>query len=101
MEINLTKDAKRSLAMIYRVYEKRRKAGMPKSQANYLDGISDDCIQVNRSVMEDRQELQNAGLISCDIVGGILLKDAAIIYMEGKTASTIKEWLSFGAQFIP
>lgn len=101
MEISLTKDAKCSLALIYRVYEKRRKSGMPKSQAVYLDGISDDSVQINLAVAEDIRELQNAGLISCDIVGGICLKDAAIVYMEEKTVNTIKEWLSFGAQFIP
>ena len=74
---------------------------MPKSSAVYLDGFSDDTSEVNRAVLEDRQELQKAGLISVDIVGGILIKDAAIVYMESKTANTIKEWLSFGAQFIP
>lgn len=101
LEIELTKDAKKSLALLYRVYESRRKSGMPKSSAVYLDGFSDDTSEVNRAVLEDRQELQNAGLISVDIVGGILIKDAAIVYMESKTANTIKEWLSFGAQFIP
>ena len=53
------------------------------------------------SVSEYKSELKNAGLISCDIVGGITIKDAAIVYMESKTINTIKEWLSFGAQFIP
>lgn len=101
MGIELTKDAKKSLALLYKVYEKRRRSGMAKSAAAYMSGTSEDTAQVNRAVLEDRKELQNAGLISCDIVGGILLKDAAIIYMENKTANTIKEWLSFGTQFIP
>lgn len=101
MEIALTKDAKGSLAIIYKAYEKRRKSGMKKSQAVYFDGFSDDSAQITPRVMEDRAELQAAGFISCDIVGGILLKDAAIIYMENKTSDTIKEWLSFASQFIP
>ena len=101
MEVNLTKDAKKSLALIYKVYEKRRAAGIKKSQAVYFDGYSSDSVQLNQTVLEDREELQNAGLISCDMMGGILLKDAAIVYMENKTANVIKEWLSFGSQFIP
>lgn len=101
METRLTKDAKKSIALIYKAYEKRRKAGMKKSDAVYFDGCSIDTVELNRIVWEDCLELQNIGFITCDIVGGILLKDAAIVYMESKTTDTIREWLSFGAQFIP
>lgn len=101
MDIELTNDAKRSLAILYRGYKNRRKAGVPKSSAVYFSGTSEDSINITKAVSEDKYELKAAGLISCDIVGGITLKDAAIVYMESKTISTVKEWLSFGAQFIP
>lgn len=101
MDVSLTKDAKHSLAIIYRAYEKRRKAGTDKHSAAYFDGLSDDSVEVNAAILADKSELRSAGMISCDIVGGVGLKDAAIIYMENRTSDTIKEWLSFGAQFIP
>ena len=101
LEVNLTKDAKGSLALIYRAYEQRRRNGISKSQAEYFDGLTADSVQLNQQISDNISELKKAGFISCDIVGGILLKDAAIIYMENKTADTIKEWLSFASQFIP
>ena len=89
MEINLTKDAKGTLAIIYKAYEKKRRSGIRKSQASYFDFDSEF---PNADDMRDNiPELKNAGLISCDIAGGVLLKDAAIIYMENKTPEAIKE----------
>lgn len=101
MDVSMTKGAKGSLALIYRAYKERLKSGVPKSQAVYFDGSTEDSVHLNPKVLENMAELKNAGLISCDIIGGIFLKDAAIVYMENKSFETIKEWLSFGAQFIP
>ena len=101
MDIELTKGAKKSLAILFRAYLERQKSGVPKSSAVYFSGNSTENNEILQSVSEYKSELKNAGLISCDIVGGITIKDAAIVYMESKTINTIKEWLSFGAQFIP
>ncbi len=94
MDIELTKSAKKSLAIIYKDYCQRLKEGIPKKQAIQFkekpDGVSDDL-----------KELKNAGFINVDILGDFELTDHAIIFMEHKTVETIKEWLSFGAQFIP
>ena len=35
------------------------------------------------------------------LASAVILCAADIIFMEGKAWDTIKEWLSFGAQFIP
>lgn len=94
MDIELTKSAKKSLAIIYKDYCQKIKNGYSKHQAIYFKepphGISDNI-----------RELKNAGFIVVDVLGGIELTDRAIIFMENKTNDAIKEWLSFGAQFIP
>lgn len=94
MEIELTKSAKKSLATLYKEYCQRLKAGQKKSQAVSFENC-------NSSITENQTELKRAGFIHVDILGNIKLTDKAIIYMENKTADTIKEWLSFSAQFIP
>lgn len=101
MEVQLTKSAKHSLAILFNAYEARRKAGAPKSAAIYFGNGAEDGAKVKSAISEDVPELKAAGLIACDVLGGVTIKDAAIVYMENKTANTIKEWLSFGAQFIP
>ena len=101
MEIELTKEAKGAIAAIYSTYEARRKAGKSKSSAVYFSGDADDGMDVCHKVMDSAQELKAAGLIKMDVLGGITLTDRGIIFMENKTANTLKEWLSFLAQFIP
>lgn len=94
MAAELTKSAKKSLATLYREYCQRLKAGERKAQAISFQSY-------NEFVMDNRKELKDAGFIQVDLVGNIFLTNRAIIYMENKTADTIKEWLSFGTQFIP
>ena len=91
MAIELTKSAKKSLATLYREYCQRLNAGEKKAQAASFQSYSE-------FVMDNRKELKDAGFIRVDLLGNIYL---AIIYMENKTADAIKEWLSFGTQFIP
>lgn len=94
MNTELTKSAKKSLAIIYKDYCQRLKEGQAKNQAIQFkekpDGVSDDL-----------KELKHAGFVNVDILGNFELTDHAVIFMETKTVETIKEWLSFGAQFIP
>ena len=99
--MDLTKSAKRSIAVIYKTYEKRHKSGMSKDDAVYFRNLSEDLQKIEDQISDDIQELKSAGLISPDVIGGFELNNSAIIYMENRTAETIKEWLSFGTQFIP
>lgn len=94
MEIELTKSAKKSLATIYKDYCQRIQEGKTKRQAIYFN-------QMTENVSDDMAELKKAGFVKMDIVGGFELTDHAIVFMENKTIDTVKEWLSFGAQFIP
>lgn len=90
----MTRAAKKSLAVLYKEYRQRINAGMEKAQAISFENCAED-------ILESRNELKTAGLVKVDILGNIQLTDKAIIFMEGKAWGTIKEWLSFGAQFIP
>ena len=98
----MTKDAKKSLAKIYKAYQKRRACGMDKLNAKYFDPNDDqEIFELVASVRADVQELKKIGFVKAYIMGQIELQDQAIIYMENIKADTIKEWLSFGSNFIP
>ncbi len=94
MEIELTKNAKKSLAILYKEYCMRLKEGQSKESASSFSPCP-------ANIEEDIDELVENGLIETDIIGNLELTKAAIVFMENKTMKTIKEWLSFGAQFIP
>ncbi len=99
--MELTKSAKRSIAVIYKEYESRRNRGVTKGAATYFDGYAAELEQLHKQVDEDVPELKAAGFITPDIVGGFTLNDKAIIFMENQTAETVKEWIFFFTQFIP
>ena len=101
MEIELTKDSRKTLKRIYEMYCNRRDAGQSKSSARYfadpmwgggptIDGMDDA-----------RDELRNAKLIKTDITGGFELTDRAIIFMENFTKDSILKWIDVGTKFIP
>lgn len=101
MQIELTKDSRKTLKRIYERYCELREAGQSKSSARYfadpmwgggpkIDGIDDA-----------RDELRNAGLIKTDISGGFELTDKALIFMENFTKDTILNWIDVGTKFIP
>lgn len=92
--IELTKEAKKALAVLYKEYTQRRKAGQRKDQATFFDVCPEE-------VREARLELTRAGFLQSFFLGGVSLTDSAIVFMENKLVETIKEWLSFGAQFLP
>lgn len=94
MSAELTREAKKALAVLYKEYSRRRKAGQRKDQAVFFDVCPED-------IKEARLELKHAGRIKAFAYGGIELTDNAIIFMENKPVETIKEWLSFGAQLLP
>ncbi len=98
MEIELTKSAKKSIALIYKEYLRRIENGQRKVDAK--DFELDTHPDLVKAVDDDRQELSGHDFIK-NYKRGFRLEDKAIVYMENKTADTIKSWLSFGAQFIP
>lgn len=101
MNVELTKDAKKSIAVIYKSYLDRIKAGETKKQAAFFDNGKSDQAELISSVRKDVPELKKVGFVKIDVLGGLELQSAAIIYMENLAPETIKEWLSFVANFIP
>lgn len=101
MEEILTKEAKKALAQIYKEYCRRRSSGMEKRQAAFFDNQDKNQCALIDSVRQSREELARAGFLTCYVVGGFLLTDPAIVYMENLPAETVKSWLSFASQFIP
>lgn len=94
MSAELTKEAKKALAVLYKEYTQRRKAGQRKDQAVFFDVCPEE-------VKEACPELTRAGFVHSFILGGLELTDSGIVFVENKPVETIKEWLSFGAQFLP
>ena len=98
----MTKDAKKSLAKIYKTYQERRSHGMDKLNSKYFDPSDDQkTLELAESVREDIPELKKIGFVKAYITGQFELQDQAIVYMENVKAETIKEWLSFGSNLIP
>ena len=98
----MTKDAKKSLAKIYKTYQERRSHGMEKLNSKYFDPSDDqETLELAESVREDIPELKKIGFVKAYITGQFELQDQAIVYMENVKAETIKEWLSFGSNLIP
>lgn len=102
MNHELTRDAKKALATIYKAYKSRRANGESKSSAVYFDTESHhDAAAIDAAVSDSLAELSNAKYVKTDICGNYTLTDSGIIFMENLPVDTIKEWLSFSAQFIP
>ena len=98
----MTKDAKKSLAKIYKTYRERRSHGMDKLNSKYFDPSDDqETLELAESVREDIPELKKIGFVKAYITGQFELQDQAIVYMENVKAETIKEGLSFGSNLIP
>ena len=98
----MTKDAKKSLAKIYKTYQERRSHGMDKLNSKYFDPSDDqETLELAESVREDIPELKKIGFVKAYITGQFELQDQAIVYMENVKAETNKEWLSFGSNLIP
>lgn len=104
MEINLTKDAQKLEALIYKEYLSRRKAGMSKSTAkefedDFFNEISD--LMPYDDAIESFQELKTAFPIKDYIDGSFDLSNEIIVHMENRFINGAKDVLSFLSQFIP
>jgi len=96
LNVELTKESRKALKSIYKIYCGRRKEGQSKSVAVRFE----DNVDIE-GLSEAKSELKRAGLITCFITGNFDLTDKAIIYMENFTKDTIHKWIEFGPNFIP
>ena len=68
----MTKDAKKSLAKIYKTYQERRSHGMDKLNSKYFDPSDDqETLELAESVREDIPELKKIGFVKAYITGPV------------------------------
>lgn len=89
MEIKLTKEADKLLAVMYREYLARRKEGQGKQSAGrfddmYLAGLSPISAWPSEDLSCALNELEEAGLAKVYITGDCELTDAAVAIMEDR-----------------
>ena len=96
--VELSKDARKLLRILYDTYQARVKAGMTKPNArdfqfdkmmeirNTLDWSQDDLLDIER-------ELREAGFIKSYMHGACRLEVPAIIYMENRWKRLWRSWM--------
>lgn len=103
MDIELTKDAQKLVALLYKEYLNRRKSGISKADAKEFD-LSEIYSLTDESpvdVSETIQEIKSVYPLKEDIVGNVTLSDSIISHMENRFKNGLVDVLSFLAQFIP
>ena len=91
--MDLTKSAKKPLAILYKEYCQRVKSGISKQSAiSFIKGEYPDFI------LDDVKELCNAKMIWFDMAQTIWFEPDGIIFMEKQEEKTLKKWLSFGGK---
>lgn len=103
MDTELTKDAQKLVALLYKSYLERRKSGMSKTNAKFFElneiySLTDDSPE---DVDETIREIKSVYPLKEDIIGNITLSDKIISYMENRFKKGLVDILSFLAQFIP
>ncbi len=103
MNTELTKDAQKLVALLYKSYLERRKSGMSKTNAKFFElneiySLTDDSPE---DVDETIREIKSVYPLKEDIIGNITLSDKIISYMENRFKKGLVDILSFLAQFIP
>lgn len=104
MDIELTRDAQKVAAKIYKVYLHRIDGGMIKTDAKKfseeeLTALLSD--EQSQDFNEELQELIKAFSFCTNIWDDITLSNTFIIYMENRFKNGMKEVLGFLSQFIP
>ncbi len=104
MNVTLTKDADKTLCLIYKEYLSRRKNGVSKSDAIEFDfrKTINDLNIVNASDFSDELlELKDNNFIKMYVTSDFELLPSAIIYMENRFKNGLIEVTDFIAKFIP
>lgn len=105
MELILTKDAQKLVAVAYKEYLEKRKSGIDKINAKNFT-----CKDIHEKYFSDFSirdykatvaEMTRAFHCPMYMDGGFMLNDSAIVYMENRFKNGLTDTLSFLAQFIP
>lgn len=94
-ELPITKDCYKFLCLIYQEYLQRCDTAA-KENAIYFDDIPDFVFEhlKEANCPSYKNELQEIGFISTDVLGGFELEDEAIIYMENRFKKGLSEVVS-------
>lgn len=106
MEIKLTKEADKLLAVMYSAYRARRKEGQGKSTARHFDGmylasLPPCCDWPEEDFSGAMHELSRSGLVVENIIGDCDLSEKAVSILEDRVTDGLVDAASFVAQFIP
>lgn len=108
--MELTKDSKKLVKLLYKQYHKQRKSGQSKSKAAFL-GSSHNIHQTLcpkwrfQDVDDACRELSRTGFLKCvwadNIAYQVQISNSAIVYMESRSKNCISVLIDFIAKFIP
>lgn len=100
----LTKDADKTLCIVYKEYLSRCKNGEAKTDASAFESSCITSLFPNKNshdVYSDLNELKENEFVKMYIDGSFILKSNAIIYMENRFKNGFREVSDFIAKFIP
>ena len=106
MDLKLTKEADKLLAVMYKEYLEKRKHGLSKSdsrefEAYYFDKIATFSSWPAGDLSDSMNELRENGLIKMYIDGSCSLNEIAIATAEDRLKDSVVAGGSYLAQFIP
>lgn len=105
MDIKLTRDAEKVVAVLYKSYLERRKSGESKSDAKFCYPDEIRSRYLPKENPDDFAETLNEvfRVFPCKrfVDGGLVIDDSLIVYMENRFKNGLMDVASFLAQFIP
>lgn len=103
-EITLSKDAYKTLCLIYKEYLSRRKNNISKSSSSMFQSTNFETLfpDVNQEdFMSDLSELKKHNFVKLYIDGSFILNSEAVVYMENRFKNGLIEVVDFISKFIP
>ena len=103
-EITLSKDAYKTLCLIYKEYLSRRKNNISKSSSSMFQYTNFETLfpDVNQEdFMSDLSELKRHNFVKLYIDGSFILNSEAVVYMENGFKNGLIEVVDFISKFIP
>lgn len=108
--MDITKDAKKLLLLMYKEYQRRRKKGMTRSDAMFFcgaDTIKEDLLpdELLQDVNDYIRELHRAGYVTANYADNTVwlceLTTEAIMKIENLPADTLRSIADFIGNFVP
>ena len=103
-EITLSKDAYKTLCLIYKEYLSRRKNNISKSSSSMFQSTNFETLfpDVNQEdFMSDLSELKRHNFVKLYIDGSFILNSEAVVYMENRFKNGLIEVVDFISKFSP